>query len=255
MATVTAPKGSAIYESPGAVSEYLLFHYGDADAILGGLPGPVEAVGFAKRLVTELAAEIPGDAVALDVGCAVGATAFELSKSCASVTGVDFSSAFIDAALDVKISGHACGSKRVEGHRVDTFSASLDAGVRPERVAFEVGDACALRGDLGVFDVVVAANLICRLPDPMVFLERLPDLVRAGGQLILTTPFTWMEDYTPVEKWLGAMPDSESSFEALAAVLEPAFCLEFTKDLPFLIREHRRKFQYSVALGSRWRRR
>ena len=54
-----------------------------------------------------------------------------------------------------------------------------------------------LRSDLGDFDVVVMANLICRLPDPRSCLERVPSLVRPGGQLIITSPYTWMEEYTP----------------------------------------------------------
>jgi hypothetical protein len=41
----------------------------------------------------------------------------------------------------------------------------------------------------------------------------------------------------------------------LASILEPHFQLETEKDLPFLIREHSRKFQYGISLGSRWRRR
>jgi len=255
MSAVPVPKGSEIYESPSAVSEYLLFHYGDADATLGPLPGPRDAVGFATRLVQELIAGPDRLGRALDMGCAVGATAFELSKFCDSVIGVDFSSAFINAAGAMKTHGEAIFPRRMEGRRYDTVTTLIDSAARPDRVQFEVGDACALRDDIGAFDVVVAANLICRLPDPMAFLDRLPSLISPGGQLLLTTPFTWMEDYTPVEKWIGAAAGGETSFEALKAILNTNFTLELTKDIPFLIREHSRKFQYSVALGSRWRRR
>jgi len=38
-------------------------------------------------------------------------------------------------------------------------------------------------------------------------------------------------------------------------LLQDNFELEYEKNLPLLIREHRRKFQYTVALGMRWRRR
>jgi len=255
MSAVNALKGHAVYESPGSVAEYLLFHYGDADDVLGVFPGPRDAVAFATRIVADLVGAHSPDAQTLDVGCAVGATSFELSKSCKSVLGIDFSEAFIEAACGMQRSGKQSGIKRVEGHRVETFQARLPDDVRVDRVAFEVGDACDLRPDIGTFDVVVAANLICRLPDPRAFLSRLPDLVRTGGQLILTTPFTWMEEYTPVSAWLGATPESGPSFDALRVELEDHFSLELTKDIPFLIREHSRKFQYTVAQGSRWRRR
>ena len=84
----------------------------------------------------------------------------------------------------------------------------------------------------------------------MSLLARLPDLIVPGGQLILTTPFTWLEEFTPRENWLNG----EKSALAVKKVLESAFDLELEKNLPFLIREHRRKFQYTVALGMRWRR-
>jgi SAM-dependent methyltransferase len=109
--------------------------------------------------------------------------------------------------------------------------------------------------ELGAFDVVLGANLICRLPDPRKFLARLPSLVKPGGQLLLATPFSWLEEFTPREHWLGGRRDSPSSFEVLSQVLQSDFDLETTTNLPFLIREHSRKFQYGISFGSRWRRR
>ena len=111
-----------------------------------------------------------------------------------------------------------------------------------------------LRKDLGTFDVVLAANLLCRLPDPSVFLARAAELVKPGGQFILTTPFTWLEEFTPRDKWIGGTAESESA-DALTRLLEPHFELKLSKDMPFLIREHARKYQWSVAWGTRWVRR
>jgi len=77
------------------------------------------------------------------------------------------------------------------------------------------------------------------------------DLVAPGGQLLLTTPFTWLEEFTPPGNWL----EEGGSEMALKKALLQNFELEFEKNLPFLIREHRRKYQYTMALGMRWRRR
>ena len=44
------------------------------------------------------------------------------------------------------------------------------------------------------------ANLICRLPNPLAFIDRVATLVAVGGVLVLTTPWTWLEDYTPRDK-------------------------------------------------------
>ena len=127
----------------------------------------------------------------------------------------------------------------------------MPSKIDASRVKFEVGDAMSLRGDLGSFDVVLAANLLCRLPDPRVFLARVPELVRPGGQLLLTTPFTWLAEFTPRDKWIGGAGNRESADE-LTRLLEPHFELKLSKEIPFLIREHARKYQWSVAWGTRW---
>ena len=241
------------YESDKILAEYLLFHYGADDEILGKIPGPREALSFPRRSVSELIGPMQRDACALDLGCAVGRSTFELARYAASVTGIDFSASFIAAAQELKTAGQIESSRRIEGDLTAPFTAKVPAGIDPSRVTFETGDATILRPDLAGFDAVLAANLICRLPEPCKFLDRLPQLIKPGGQLLLTTPFTWLEEFTPRANWLGG--DGLRSFDALKDILSPHFELQMSKDLPFLIREHERKFQYGVALGSRWLRR
>ena len=106
-----------------------------------------------------------------------------------------------------------------------------------------------LREDLGEFDIVHGANLLCRLSEPKRFLKRLPTLVKSGGQLILTTPCTWMEEFTPRENW-----PTGSTLDFLRENLDESFELQKTLDMPFLIREHRRKFQWTVSQASVWTR-
>ncbi len=140
-----------------------------------------------------------------------------------------------------------------EGSATTLLELKVDAAIDPNRVHFEVGDAQRIREDIGRFDVVIACNLICRLPEPMRLLKRLPQLVKPGGQLFITTPFTWLEEYTPSTNWLG--DGAQDSFAGLRSALEPDFELQRQWDMPFLIREHARKFQYSIAQASRWLRR
>lgn len=242
------------YESRRLVEEYLFFHYATFEEAAGTLPVPREAWGFPKRVVSELIDKSATARTALDVGCAVGASSFELARSIPRVMGVDFSEAFINAAQAMKNKLSLEATVTGEGKRVQAFAARRPEGIDPSRIHFETGDAMNLRGDIGVFDVVLAANLICRLPQPLRFIERLKDLVAAGGQLLLATPFSWLEEFTPEANWLGGKEDSRPSHEILAEMLRPAFSLEATKDIPFLIREHSRKFQYGISLGTRWRR-
>jgi putative 4-mercaptohistidine N1-methyltranferase len=242
-----------IYEEERLVREYLLFHYGDPEEVLPWKHGPREAAGFAARCVRELLnpSAVGRDARALDIGCAVGRSTFELAGHCREVIGVDFSAAFIAAAEKIRTAGSLDYTFAVEGDRTEPATARVPPGADAARVRFEVGDAMDLRPDLGTFDVVLAANLLCRLPDPRVFLARVPDLVKTGGQLLLTTPFTWLAEFTPRGKWIGGTAEVESADE-LARLLEPHFELKSSKEIPFLIREHARKYQWSVAWGTRW---
>lgn len=239
------------YESDSLLREYLLLHFGNADQTFGSLPGPREAVGFAQRSVSELIDQslLGADAKALDVGCAVGGACFELARYCTSVVGVDYSRGFIDTASALADSGDIESAALVEAGRLEPFTARVPADIDRSRTRFAVGDATALDPELEGFDVVLAANLICRIPQPQKFLDRLPSLVRPGGQLLLATPFTWLDDYTPPELWLGL---ERPGIEDLKDLLSPHFDLKYSKDLPFVIREHARKFQYGVSLGTRW---
>ncbi|MEK9773401.1 MAG: putative 4-mercaptohistidine N1-methyltransferase [Opitutae bacterium] len=249
MNAVSAGQGaSQVYESDRSLGEYLLFHYGSDDQQLPWREGPSEALGFPRRSVEELIDKKSSVGRALDLGCAVGKSSFVLAEIAGEVLGIDFSKSFIDAAQSILQNGKLSYHYHEEGTYWKEDVVSIDQ--IPQNLSFEVGDACNLRDDIKPFDLVHAANLLCRVSDPMSLLSRLPDLIVPGGQLILTTPFTWLEEFTPQENWLNG----EKSALAVKKVLESAFDLELEKNLPFLIREHRRKFQYTVALGMRWRR-
>lgn len=248
---------SNLYETRRLLDEYLLFHYGEDHEILPWPGGPAAALRFPVRSVTELwpgagdgfHGEAEGFDRVLDVGCAVGRSSFELSKTCQDVTGIDFSHSFVEAADALRTGGRLDYSITEEGRFTSPHTALLPKGARTERVRFAQGDAMNLQENLGTFDLVHAANLICRLTEPQRFLDRLPAMVKPGGWLLLTTPCTWLEEFTPPENMPG-----ERTFDWLTAKLSPAFTLRRRVDLPFLIREHARKFQWTVALGTLWQR-
>ena len=243
-----------VYETSRSLEEYLLFHYGNTEDILPFSFAPREALDFAIRTVSECLIRdlLPPRPRALDVGCAVGRSSFELARHCHEVNAVDFSSQFIKAARSLQNRGSLEYRFKIHGQIYRTSEARIPDGIEPNRVTFEVGDAHNLSEDIGGYDVVHAANLLCRMVRPAALLSRFPSLVVPGGQLIITSPYTWDEEFTPPENWVGATADSPDPFVALEAKLSDAFRLERRKDLPFLIREHARKFQWGVAEASVW---
>jgi putative 4-mercaptohistidine N1-methyltranferase len=249
---------TSFYESDEAVAQYLLFHYGTPEQICPLLPEARAACGFPARCVAESLQHLKLGRKdrALDLGCAVGRGSFELARHFDEVVGIDFSARFIDAARAMQRTGAADIRAPREGSAVDEFHLELPADLSRarvrERVRFEQGDACAPGSDLGVFDLVLMANLVDRLPDPALCLEKLPGLVAPGGWVVITSPYTWLEEYTPRRLWLDG--GGRGTLAALREKLAPHFALRKTFDLPFVIRDHRRKYQWSVAETSIWQR-
>lgn len=248
-----------VYESDKLLAEYLLFHYGTEQEVLPANYGGAEALYYPVRCVTECvnAAALPLGARALDLGCAVGRSTFELARWCASAVGIDASHRFIGAAETIRREGQIDYERADEGGLTTPLKARLPDGIDRGRVSFEHGDAMSLRGNLGYFDVVLMANLLDRLHAPMRCLQQLPMLVKPGGQLVITSPYTWMEEFTPRPHWIGGYERDGrriTTLEGLREALEPDFEFLTAKDLPFLMREHARKYQLSVAEASAWRR-
>lgn len=242
------------YESDELLQQYLVFHYASGEDQFPYPFGGSDALDFPKRCALEGPdfSTLPEGGRALDLGCSVGRSSFELARHCEEVIGIDYSNAFIDAAQRLAADGAHPATRLDEGSVTTELTVRVDASIDRSRVRFEQGDAQNIRDDIGQFDLVIACNLICRLPEPMRLLKRLPELIKPGGQLFITTPFTWLEEYTPSENWLG--DGAQDSFAGLRKALEPDFSLDAKWDMPFLIREHARKFQYSIAQASRWRR-
>ena len=242
------------YESDELLQQYLVFHYATAEEQFPYTFGGADALDFPKRCALEGPDidSIPEHARALDIGCSVGRSSFELARHCEEVIGIDYSHAFIDAAVRLKDEGIHTALRMDEGSASTKLLVSVDSEIDRSRVSFEQGDAQHIRSDIGQFDVVIACNLICRVPEPMKVLNRLIELVKPGGQLFMTTPFTWLDEYTPSANWLG--DGAQDSFVGLRKALEPSFVSEKRWDMQFLIREHARKFQYSIAQASRWKR-
>ena len=83
-------------------------------------------------------------------------------------------------------------------------------------------------------------------------------LIVAGGHLVLTSPYTWLEEFTPREKWLGGRKvdgENVTTLDGLQAALGPRFTpVGEPRDVPFVIRETARKFQHTVAQLTVWQR-
>jgi len=244
------------YETTALLSQYLTFHFGADRDVLPFANGPKSGLRYPRRYVRACIdrRRLPRGARALDLGCGVGGITFELARVCGEVIGIDRSRRFIRAARALQRDGRVAYDLVEEGVLTVPRMARIDPAIDRSRVRFEVGDATEVRHDLGTFDVVVLANLLDRLSDPVRCLRALPRLVRPGGQLVISSPYTWLTDYTPRSRWLGGIVRGGKRItvhEALRREL-PSFRLVDRVDVPFTIRDHARKFQWAVADATVW---
>ncbi len=230
------------YETDRYLQEYLLFHYGRPADLCPYQFVPRTLLHFHERIRREclLPVSRTGLKVGLDLGCAVGRLTFELARVMDRVIGIDNSRTFIQAARRMARQHTVTARLKVSGAEFLRQQVTLSKALQRGRVEFREGDASDLSCFApGTFQIVTAINLLCRLPEPRRFLEQLHRVVIPGGQLVLGTPLSWQGDYTPRHRWL-----SEQDIEA---VLRPHFTLARTRDIPFLIREHRRKYQLGIS--------
>lgn len=253
------------YESDELVSQYLLFHYGSEmeqrDAEIA-VRAPFPTVSNLIQRTVELMLEYsPDRRRALDLGCAVARSSFELARNFTEVTGLDYSEEFIRVANTLKDQGQLNYHRRETGCHDTVLNAAIDVAIDRGRVSFLQGDACRLDAaglpeGVAQFDAVLMSNLLCRLQDPQACLRQFvgPDgLVGSGGILVIASPNTWMADYTKPQRFLDGA-DSAATLAAIGNILQ-GFELVHEEDCPFMIREHRRKYEYIVSQVSVWRKR
>lgn len=242
------------YESDKMLSEYAEFHFG---------PRYFDVANFQQTLV-DLAVNAMGDKPrqkALDLGCAVGRGSFELARHFDAVTGIDFSARLINLGVQMQQRGVVRYTITDEGELVEYREQRLaDLGLADvaDKVEFMQGDACNLKSVFTGYDLVIAANLLDRLYDPALFLSAIHERVNAGGLLVLASPYTWLEEHTDKNKWLGGFKKDGESFttlDGLHAMLDANFNLvSEPTSLPFVIRETRRKFQHTLSEVTIWER-
>lgn len=227
------------YETGEVLRQYLDFHF------RGHLPGYLPHHGFDKtvldyprRCAEWVIQHATSHGRVLDLGCAVGGSTFTLTTRFREAVGVDFSHLFIETATLLRDQGVFRTSE-------DTWTPPSEA--RKERATFIQGDACNLPEELGSFDAVLLANLLCRVPNPAGCLLGLRKHLNPGAVLVITSPTSWDEAYTPKEHWFDPIEAHlHNHLDSWCDLLE-------TRDMPFALRIHGRRAEHTIAHGSVWR--
>jgi len=220
-----AGPGTAFDATRQHLSTYAWDHYEDLapeHPTEQGMPGAV-----ARCLEEGLALLGEPDRVpapVLDIGCAVGRSAFDLgARSEGPVLGVDVNFSMLQVAQEVLRAGTVRYPRRRVGVVYDRRTFRVDLRGR-DQVDFWACDALALPFPPGVFAFANALNVIDCVASPQGFLHAVAGALRPGAKALLSTPYDWSANVTPVEAWIGGHsqrgPDRGASEPLLRRLLD-----------------------------------
>ncbi|MDF7799000.1 5-histidylcysteine sulfoxide synthase [Pontiellaceae bacterium B1224] len=242
-----------VYETDDLVSQYCEFHYGDENFNTPNFP----------KAIARLALRAVGEGEkgkALDIGCSVGRSAFEIAAVFEQVDALDFSARFVQVGVQLQEKGRILYERPEEGDLVTFQERTLeDLGLTGDysNIRFMQQDAMNMKPEYTGYDLVIAANLIDRLSNPARFLRDIPSRINSGGILLIASPYTWLEEFTPKENWLGGFKrDGEpvTTLDGLHAQLDSAFELQGESvQVPFVIRETKHKHQHTLSEVTVWK--
>ncbi len=186
------------YETPPVVSSYLWSHYSDLLR--------EENASDAYRRWADLVR--PHAGLCIDAGSAVGRFAFEMTRKCDFVIGVDNARAFVHHARKLMRNRREAFSLKEEGHVARVVEFIMPEEWSSEKVDFIVADALALPFRSGSASSLASLNLVDKVPAPMKHLEEANRVTRnEQAQFLLSDPFSWSEDVAPQANWLGGQQE------------------------------------------------
>ena len=203
----------------------------------------------------------PATAKVLDYNCETGRLAFELSKSCQSITALDASARFIKMAINLQEKGSIKYVIKNEGDLVYFREQQLkDFGISEEmaqKILFMQADASNTKSLYTGYDMIIATGLIETLYDPKKFLEDVSNRLNSQGILILGSSYNWQTEATQKEHWLGGFKkDGEPVYtaEKISELLATKFeQVEKSFDLPRISRLSSRQSVVNIEEISIWK--
>lgn len=195
--------GSALDSYRQHLSTYTFDHYGDLDSTecqnAPILPGSV--LNLLKQGLAGLEKKVEGPAI--DLGCAVGRTSFELARTADDlIVGVDLNFAMLRTAASILHEGRVVYPKRRVGIVFDKreFPAVLEGS---SKVDFWACDATLLPFADESFSLAASLNLLDCVQSPYDHLRELGRILTHQGGALLSAPYDWNVNATPTEAWIG----------------------------------------------------
>ncbi len=232
------------YESAQSVASYLWSHYAD---LLQDPQGSTAYEDWSELMQ-------PASGMFLDTGSAVGRFVFNMAQKFDFAVGLDNSNAFVQASRALLNSGQLKFQLPQEGLLCSNKLLKLPEHWRLDNVEFIVADAQKLPFCSDSFSSTASLNMVDKLRQP---LEHLQEAGRVScsqaAQFLLSDPFSWSPETSPVEAWLGGKAEGDFSgygLDNITAWLQgengaqnPAWQIESRGYVWWKLRTHRNHFE------------
>lgn len=174
------------YESDESISSYCDLYYGKDNLY-------TNYVDLLKPYLKDLK-----NSKALDLGCCVGRTSFELAKIYDEVLGIDFSANYINIGVKLKLYDFVNYKIKKEDKTFEERAISLkdfDLEKVKDKVSFMQGDACNLKEIYKDFDLIFYSSLIDKLYYPKKFLEDVSRRINKNGFFVFLSSHNWFHEH------------------------------------------------------------
>ncbi|MFW2580348.1 5-histidylcysteine sulfoxide synthase [Aliarcobacter butzleri] len=174
------------YESDESISSYCDLYYGKDNLY-------TNYVDLLRPYLKDLRVS-----KALDLGCCVGRTSFELAKIYDEVLGIDFSANYINIGVKLKLYDFVNYKIKKQDKTFEERAISLkdfDLEKVKDKVSFMQGDACNLKEIYKDFDLIFYSSLIDKLYYPKKFLEDVSRRINKNGFFVFLSSHNWFNEY------------------------------------------------------------
>ncbi|MDN5099900.1 5-histidylcysteine sulfoxide synthase [Aliarcobacter butzleri] len=174
------------YESDESISSYCDLYYGKDNLY-------TNYVDLIRPYLKDLKVS-----KALDLGCCVGRTSFELAKIYDEVLGIDFSANYINIGVKLKLYDFVNYKIKKQDKTFEERAISLndfDLEKVKDKVSFMQGDACNLKEIYKDFDLIFYSSLIDKLYYPKKFLEDVSRRINKNGFFVFLSSHDWFNEH------------------------------------------------------------
>lgn len=243
----------AVYEDDPAIIKHCASEWGKP---------PLGELDFHQMLMAViepyLAAKPP--ALALNIGCKTGRSAFELAKYADHVIGLDFTARLIRLGTEMKENGYIRFMQVDEGEIISYAEASLADHALEQyahKVEFWQGDISNLVAKFSGYDLILSIGGIEEAINPIRFLQDIHTRLNPGGLLIIADSYDYDPQVTlPQNRVGGFRKDGEpfGSFEGVKELLSHHFeIVDEPLELTRCLRINQRRYDLRLVQVSVWR--